>query len=64
MLNRAFDFSSYLDQMMLEGSRLTRLFVLSRELQTAMNPYSTGKPETIDYVAPTAASDLKRQWTG
>ena len=33
-------------------ANLTRTFVLFRELQSAVNPYSTCKPESIDYLAP------------
>jgi hypothetical protein len=52
VINRNFDYQAYLDQMATEGLRLTRLFVLFRELQTNLNPYSPCKPESTDYVAP------------
>jgi hypothetical protein len=52
VINRRFDYREYLDQMAKEGLRLTRLFVLFRELQTGQNPYSPCKPESTDYVAP------------
>ena len=52
VINRAFDYRAYLDQMAAEGLRFTRLFVLFRELQTSRNPYSPCKPESTDYVAP------------
>ncbi len=52
VINRNFDYHAYLDQMATEGLRLTRLFVLFRELQTSLNPYSPCKPESTDYVAP------------
>jgi hypothetical protein len=52
VINRAFDYRAYLDQMAQEGLRLTRLFVLFRELQTDRNPYSPCKPESTEYVAP------------
>ncbi len=52
VINRAFDYPAYLDQMAVEGLHLTRLFVLFRELQTNRNPYSPCKPESTDYVAP------------
>ncbi|HTT90245.1 MAG TPA: DUF6298 domain-containing protein [Acidimicrobiales bacterium] len=52
VINRNFDYHAYLDQMAIEGLRLTRLFVLFRELQTNRNPYSPCKPESTDYVAP------------
>ncbi|HXW81699.1 MAG TPA: DUF6298 domain-containing protein, partial [Acidimicrobiales bacterium] len=52
VVNRNFDYREYLDQTAAEGLRLTRLFVLFRELQTNRNPYSPCKPESTDYVAP------------
>ncbi len=52
VINRRFDYRAYLDQMAAEGLHLTRLFVLFRELQTSVNPYSPCKPESTDYVAP------------
>jgi hypothetical protein len=52
VINRNFDYGAYLDQMATEGLHLTRLFVLFRELQTNLNPYSPCKPESTDYVAP------------
>jgi hypothetical protein len=52
VINRAFDYRAYLDQMAVEGLHLSRLFVLFRELQTDRNPYSPCKPESTDYVAP------------
>lgn len=52
VLNRAFRFERYLADAADKGMTLTRLFILFRELQLAMNPYSTCKPESPDYVAP------------
>ena len=52
VLNRRFRFERYLADVAEKGITLTRLFVLFRELQTAINPYSTCKPESPDYVAP------------
>lgn len=52
VINAAFDYRPYLDQMALEGLRLTRTFALFRELQTDRNPYSTCKPESTHFVAP------------
>ncbi len=52
VINARFDYRPYLDQMSLEGLRLTRTFALFRELQTDRNPYSTCKPESTDFVAP------------
>jgi hypothetical protein len=54
VMNRPFDYARYLDDAALHGMTLTRLFVLFRELQTAINPYSTCKPESPDYIAPFA----------
>lgn len=52
VINASFDYRSYLDQMSLEGLRLTRTFALFRELQSDRNPYSTCKPESTEFVAP------------
>ena len=52
VFNRPFRFSRYLDDAAKRGITLTRLFTLFRELQSAINPYSTDKPETQDYIAP------------
>lgn len=52
VLNRPFDYKKYLDDMVRQRMTLTRTFVLYRELQTPRNPYSTCKPETLDYIAP------------
>ena len=52
VMNRPFRFERYLADAAEKKITLTRLFVLFRELQTAINPYSTCKPETQDYVAP------------
>jgi hypothetical protein len=52
VLNRPFRFERYLADAAEKRMTLTRLFVLFRELQTPVNPYSTCKPESPDYVAP------------
>ena len=52
VMNRPFDFERYLAEAADKGMTLTRLFTLFRELQTPINPYSTCKPESPDYVAP------------
>lgn len=52
VINRPFDFEKYLADARDKKQTLTRLFVLFRELQTAINPYSTCKPESPDYIAP------------
>src|SRR5512142_802739 len=52
VMNRPFRFDRYLADAAERGITLTRLFVLFRELQSAMNPYSTCKPESPDYIAP------------
>jgi hypothetical protein len=60
ILNGAFDYVPYLDMLTASGGNLTRTFVLFRELQSAVNPYSTCKPESIDYLAPYARVDAGR----
>jgi hypothetical protein len=52
VMNRPFDFEKYLADAADKKQTLTRLFLLFRELQNAMNPYSTCKPESPDYIAP------------
>ena len=52
VMNRPFQFERYLADMAARGLTLTRLFGLFRELQSSINPYSTCKPETPDYLAP------------
>lgn len=52
VMNRPFRFERYLDDAASRGITLTRLFTLFRELQSSINPYSTCKPETPDYIAP------------
>ncbi|HUT74592.1 MAG TPA: DUF6298 domain-containing protein [Armatimonadota bacterium] len=54
VMNRPFRFERYLADAAAKRMTLTRLFVLFRELQTPVNPYSTCKPESPDYVAPFA----------
>ena len=52
VINRPFDMAAYLHDAAAQGITLTRLFTLFRELQTPINPYSTCKPETPDFVTP------------
>lgn len=52
VMNRPFRWEPYLDDLVDKRMNVSRLFVLYRELQTAVNPYSTCKPETLDYVSP------------
>jgi hypothetical protein len=52
VMNRPFRFERYLADAAEKGMTLTRLFLLFRELQTPINPYSTCKPESPDYIAP------------
>jgi hypothetical protein len=52
VMNRPFDFEKYLADAADKKQTLTRLFLLFRELQSAMNPYSTCKPESPDYISP------------
>jgi len=52
VLNRPFRFEEYLRDAAEKKMTLTRLFCLFRELQTPVNPYSTCKPESPDYIAP------------
>jgi hypothetical protein len=52
VMNRPFRWEPYLDDLVDKRMTVSRLFVLYRELQTAVNPYSTCKPETLDYVSP------------
>ncbi|MBN2558975.1 MAG: cellulase family glycosylhydrolase [Clostridia bacterium] len=52
VMNRPFDFKAYLDYCGANGQNYTRLFLLFRELQTPLNPYSTCKPESTDYISP------------
>ena len=61
LLNAAFDYRPYLDMLAGSGANLTRTFVLFRELQSAVNPYSTCKPESIDYLAPYVRVDAGRE---
>jgi hypothetical protein len=52
VMNRPFRWEPYLDDLVDKRMTASRLFVLYRELQTAVNPYSTCKPETLDYISP------------
>jgi len=52
VINRPFRFERYLADTAEKQITLTRLFMLFREQQSSINPYSTCKPETPDYIAP------------
>jgi hypothetical protein len=52
VMNRPFNMERYLADVAEKHITLSRLFVLFRELQSAINPNSTCKPETPDYIAP------------
>ena len=60
VLNRRFRFERYLADAAQKHQTLTRLFMLFRELQSSINPYSTCKPESTDYVSPFTRLD----WDG
>jgi hypothetical protein len=64
VMNRPFHFERYLADAAEKGMTLTRLFMLFRELQTAINPYSTCKPESPDYIAPFARTGPGRAQDG
>src|SRR5271169_2977075 len=52
VINRPFNYEKYLADAADKKITFTRLFVLFREQQAAMNPYSPCKPESPDYLAP------------
>ena len=52
VMNRPFRFDRYLADAAEKHMTLTRLFVLFRELQSGLIPYSTCKPESPVYIAP------------
>ncbi len=54
VMNRPFRFERYLEDASEKRMTLTRLFALFREQQSPINPYSTCKPESPDFVAPFA----------
>jgi hypothetical protein len=64
VMNRPFRFERYLADAADKRMTLTRLFMLFRELQTPINPYSTCKPESPDYVAPFERSGPGRALDG
>src|SRR5262249_22680063 len=64
VMNRPFGFAAYLADAADKHMTLSRLFVLFRELQTPINPYSTCKPESPDYVAPYARTGPGRAHDG
>lgn len=52
VMNRPFCFERYLADAAEKSQTLTRTFMLFREFQSMLNPYSTCKPESTDYIAP------------
>jgi hypothetical protein len=64
VMNRPFDFERYLVEAAEKNMTMTRLFTLFRELQSAMNPYSTCKPESPDYIAPFARTGVGKALDG
>ena len=52
VINRPFRYERYLAAAAEKGQTLSRLFCLFRELQAPVNPYSTCKPESPDFIAP------------
>ena len=52
VMNRPFRFERYLADARDKAQTLTRMFTLFRELQSPINPYSTCKPESPDYISP------------
>ena len=52
VFNRPFRFDRYLADAADKQITLTRLFILSRELQNNSKPYSTCKPESHDPLSP------------
>ena len=52
VINRPFRFERYLEDAAAKRITLTRLFTLFREQQSPVNPASTCKPESPDFVAP------------
>ncbi len=52
IVNRRFDFESYLQDAAARKQTVTRTFALYRELQSARNPYSPLKAESPDYITP------------
>jgi hypothetical protein len=52
VINRPFDFETYLDDAAAHNMTVTRTFLLYRELQSARNPSSPCKPESPDFIAP------------
>lgn len=64
VINRRFRFEPYLADAAGHGINLTRLFMLFRELQTPINPYSTCKPESPDFVTPFQRTSPERALDG
>ncbi len=64
VLNRPFRFERYIHDAASRGQTLSRLFTLFRELQNQVNPYSTCKPESTDYIAPFARTGPGNAYDG
>ena len=56
VINRPFEFERYLTDAAEKKQTLSRLFLLFRELQSAMNPASSCKPESTNYISPFPSS--------
>jgi len=52
VLNKNFDYKRYLYEAHDKRQTLTRCFLLFRELESTMNPYSPCKPQPYEYLAP------------
>jgi len=52
VVNVRFNFEQYLQDAADKRMTLTRLFLLFREQQSARNPYSPVKPDTLDFLTP------------
>ncbi|MGI9429582.1 MAG: putative collagen-binding domain-containing protein, partial [Bythopirellula sp.] len=52
VVNSAFDFAAYLNDMAEKKQTVTRTFLLFREQQTERNPHSPIKPESTEYLTP------------
>ena len=64
VMNRPFRFERYLADAKEKNQTFTRLFTLFRELQTPVNPYSSCKPESPDFVAPFLRTGPERALDG
>lgn len=64
VMNRPFRFERYLANAAENSQTLTRTFMLFREFQSMLNPYSTCKPESTDYIAPFKRVGPGQAWDG